>query len=658
MRKACWIWYPGDYEMFLFGKTMVQRYERDVPALPFWRMDSFYTSVKFKSSFTLKNDDVITIKAAGIFSVQVDSDQYVYNFKDSISLSKGEHNITISVYCTEKMPCIFVSGKELVSDDTWLTSCNDGKWINAARGEFCSSDFSPNDFKLSVTEVFPVSDKVIAGKRILDFGKEMICFITAIDAQTSFTLHYGESESEALSFSSCELTNEFSSGTSTTQIAKAFRYFAVDESVKCKFKVMYEYLPLDRRASFYCDDDKINQIYEMSYYTFHLNSREFFLDGIKRDRWVWGGDAYQSYLMNFYSFFDLDLCKRTMLALIGKPPYTMHINHIMDYTFYWIMGFYDYYFFTKDEKFIKDNFEKAKGLLDFAISRTNKSGLMEGLSNDWVFVDWAKIDNRGEVALEQMLFYISLKSMAELSLTVGEKETAKNYFEKAENVHQQLDKFWDDDLGAYVHSFKDGVSDKTVTRHANMFALLYDLCGEKRKNSIKKNVLLNDKVDALLTPYMRFYELSALCEVGEFDYVFEELNSYWGGMISEGATSFWEQYNPKDVGDARYAMYGRPFGKSLCHAWGASPLYLIGKYFIGLTPAEAGYESFNLCPKLKYFKSLEVTLPTNIGEVKIVFNDNVLTVHSSNASGNLHLNGKIYAITPQEKLIIKDAYLK
>ncbi|MEG0529329.1 MAG: hypothetical protein RR578_03250, partial [Bacilli bacterium] len=31
------------------------------------------------------------------------------------------------------------------------------------------------------------------------------------------------------------------------------------------------------------------------------------LDGIKRDRWAWSGDALQSYWMNFYTFFDEDV---------------------------------------------------------------------------------------------------------------------------------------------------------------------------------------------------------------------------------------------------------------------------------------------------------------------------------------------------------------
>ncbi len=58
----------------------------------------------------------------------------------------------------------------------------------------------------------------------------------------------------------------------------------------------------------------------------------------------------------------------------------------------------------------------------------------------------------------------------------------------------------------------------------------------------------------------------------------EEIRSYWGGMIERGAVTIWEEFDPKVEGAKQYAMYGDPFGKSLCHAWGASPVYLMGKY--------------------------------------------------------------------------------
>ena len=44
---------------------------------------------------------------------------------------------------------------------------------------------------------------------------------------------------------------------------------------------------------------------------------------------------------------------------------------------------------------------------------------------------------------------------------------------------------------------------------------------------------------------MRFYELEALCALGEQDAVMKEMKAYWGGMLKEGATSFWENITRK-----------------------------------------------------------------------------------------------------------------
>ena len=95
---------------------------------------------------------------------------------------------------------------------------------------------------------------------------------------------------------------------------------------------------------------------------------------------------------------------------------------------------------------------------------------------------------------------------------------------------------------------------------------------------------------------MRFYELEALCAMGEQNYVLKEMKDYWGGMLKLGATSFWEEYNPAKKGAEHYAMYGREFGKSLCHAWGASPIYLLGKYYLGVKPTSAGYATYIVEP--------------------------------------------------------------
>ena len=176
----------------------------------------------------------------------------------------------------------------------------------------------------------------------------------------------------------------------------------------------YEYAPFDKAksGSFTCSDDKLNRIWQVSAYTLDLTTREFFMDGIKRDRWTWSGDAIQSYLMNYYLRFDTECVKRTIRQLRGKDPVTAHVNTIMDYTFYWFKSILDYYLYTADAAFVAEIYPRMVTLMDYCLRRTNADGLAEGQPDDWIFVDWVDfpMHKRGTLCFEQILFWKSLQS--------------------------------------------------------------------------------------------------------------------------------------------------------------------------------------------------------------------------------------------------------
>ena len=134
---------------------------------------------------------------------------------------------------------------------------------------------------------------------------------------------------------------------------------------------------------------------------------------------------------------------------------------------------------------------------------------------------------------------------------------------------------------------------------------------------------------------MRFYELEALCMLGEQDRVMHEIKAYWGGMLREGATSFWEKYNPEEHGREKLAMYGRPYGKSLCHAWGASPIYLLGRYYLGVEPTKPGFEEYTVRPNLGVLDWMEGNVPTPFGTVNVKMNTSSVTVKSDGGRGTL-----------------------
>lgn len=151
---------------------------------------------------------------------------------------------------------------------------------------------------------------------------------------------------------------------------------------------------------------------------------------------------------------------------------------------------------------------------------------------------------------------------------------------------------------------------------------------------------------------MRFYELEALCMLDEQDKVMKEIKDYWGGMLKEGATSFWEKYNPDEHGTEKLAMYGRPYGKSLCHAWGASPIYLLGKYYLGVKPTKPGFEEYTIKPSLGGLEWMEGIVPTPFGAVYVKMDKQSVTIKSDGGHGTLILeNGKRNIEIPSGKEI-------
>lgn len=82
-------------------------------------------------------------------------------------------------------------------------------------------------------------------------------------------------------------------------------------------------------------------------------------------------------------------------------------------------------------------------------------------------------------------------------------------------------------------------------------------------------------------------------------------------------------------------MYGRPYGKSLCHAWGSSPIYLLGKYYLGVKPTAPGYAEYEIKPNLGGLQWMEGKVPTPNGEVALYVSKSEIKVKASEGEGKL-----------------------
>jgi alpha-L-rhamnosidase len=99
-------------------------------------------------------------------------------------------------------------------------------------------------------------------------------------------------------------------------------------------------------------------------------------------------------------------------------------------------------------------------------------------------------------------------------------------------------------------------------------------------------------------------------------------------------------------------MYGDPFGKSLCHAWAGSPIYLIGRYFMGICPLEAGYKSFVIEPDFSLFKKVDCQFPVKDGMIDIKWNGSELRIKTTKPGGILKFMGDSIRLESNQEYIL------
>ena len=659
--KPTWIWYPGDFEIWLGNIFNNRRTERGAMFPPFWKQDSHYVTVEFSKAFTLEHEETITIACEGQFNFQLDGKlQFPAN---TYTIPKGEHKLNLKVWNQATPPTLFIEGETIKTDSTWLATYEDKLWIDengvahgsgiyvpAASWCFDNIDTPPSSYQLERREVRPVSsDTVTENGTLYDFGRETFGYLKVSGLQGTIRVYYGESREEALDREHCETLDVLSCPIrcNTVATSKAFRYVYIEKEESTTYTDVlmdYEYAQhdLSHSGSFRCSDEELNKIWEVGAYTMDLTTREFFMDGIKRDRWTWSGDAIQSYLMNYYLRFDSECVKRTIRQLRGKDPVTAHINTIMDYTFYWFKSILDYYQYTADVAFVREMWPRMVTMMDYVLSRTiatphsqreNDQGMAEGQPDDWIFVDWVDfpMHKRGTLCFEQILLMKALETMAICAKLLDVKTDYRVKCEELRNKIKQT--FWSYEKKAYLHAIENGKMNPHITKFPNMFAILYGLAYQEEREEIMKSVMLNPAIEPITTPYMRFYELETLCMMGYHEKVLKEMRDYWGGMLREGATSFWEKYVPTETGTQHLAMYGRPYGKSLCHAWGASPVYLLGKYYLGVQPTKPGYQEFEVRPVLGDLEWMEGDIPTPHGMIHVEMSREQVKVLATEGQG-------------------------
>ena len=114
------------------------------------------------------------------------------------------------------------------------------------------------------------------------------------------------------------------------------------------------------------------------------------------------------------------------------------------------------------------------------------------------------------------------------------------------------------------------------------------------------------------TPFMTAF---AILAAGDRDDAAESVRRLWTPMLRADTGAFWEEFPHAEA--SPFEMYGREFGKSLCHAWSAGPAMLLPRLVAGVRSLAPGWSRFEVKPSLGRLDWIETRVPTPRGEIVV-----------------------------------------
>jgi hypothetical protein len=377
-------------------------------------------------------------------------------------------------------------------------------------------------------------------------------------------------------------------------------------------RAILTYRDIPYLGSFRCDNEVLNQIYDVSAYTVHLNMQNMLWDGIKRDRLVWIGDTHPEMLAIRTVFGENDIVDEALRFISQTNVLPQWPNKHTTYALWYLMILWDWYQYTGKTALVKELKEYWVGQSKQLISLVHKEGeiLREDEFQAGFFVDWPTKGTEGAKTGVYALYRLGLLSAANLCGLVGETTLQQECIACAEVIGQaDCNHNGSKQIVALMH-LADMI-DKEEASHA-----LTKGCGQG------------------MSTFLSYYILKAVHHTADMKDALEMLCEYYGAMLKAGATTFWEDFDlawyregariDEVLEEGAYDIHGdngrfcyQGMRHSLCHGWSAGPAAFLAEDVLGVKILEAGCKKLEINPNLGGLKWAKGTYPTPYGIVEI-----------------------------------------
>lgn len=477
------------------------------------------------------------------------------------------------------------------------------------------------------------STKKKKASMLLDYGQEihggirLLVWSSSIAAGATVRVRFGESVGEAMAEigGSQNATNDHARRDVKAEVGMmsmnpigetGFRFVRIDlEDTDAEIwlksvPAIFVYKDVEYKGSFACSDPLLNRIWDVGAYTVHLNMQEYVWDGIKRDRLVWIGDMHPETTAIQAVFGEDDAVERSLDFIREETPLPGWMNNYASYTMWYVIIVYDWYFHTGKKEFLEKQREYLEGVaeqLSQYIDENGQDTVREGRFLDWPSEGKAKVVDAGVQAIHVW----AVESLKKIFGILGDEKWVKK-------CEADLKK-----MRSYETDYED----------SKQAAALLVINGMKDAVEVNEKLLKQGGARGM-SSFMGYYILTARAMAGDYQGCLECIREYWGGMLSLGATTFWEDFDVRWLENASridelpeegkvdvHGTYGDfcyvGYRHSFCHGWASGATPWLSENVLGIQVMEAGCRKVKIEPHLGDLEWAEGAYPTPYGIIRV-----------------------------------------